>query len=1179
IIRTYYGDNIEVPQLYNIYKIKYDSKTDAKDLAEMIAEDPSVDFAEPNYLVYTMNTTPNDPLYSSQWHFEAVNAPRAWDIVTGDTTQIIGIIDTGVDWDHPDLDDNIWTNWDEIPGNGVDDDGNGYIDDIRGWDFVNNDNDPNDDNSHGTHVAGIAAAEGDNGIGVSGMAWNARILPVKMLQSSGSGNSSDLASAITYAADNGATVINMSLGSYGESMTVKTALENAYAYAVLVAAAGNDERCICSECLGCGTMYPACYSFVIGVEATTQSGVRASFSNYDPSGPIVAGNPFGHNYELKAPGVGIYSTFPNGNYNSLNGTSMAAPIIAGAIALMKEHDPTQSTEQIFAKLIQGANNGILDIYNSLNYILIPDLYFVEYTLIDTLPGCDNDGIADAGENIQIYLDVRNAGGWADSVWSKIRFGQFEDTTTANILDSTSYIGDISAHATLTGELDHFYIKIDSNVVNDRDIVFEYEIGCSNSSNKLNGQIILTIQNGAELLGIMDSTLTLTPDKLWIINGSFKVGNNGILNILPNTTLILNQPLVLQGKVNSLGKKDSLIHIYGPSHIEHENSEGTESIYTSTVFSDFSITRVLLRPYHSEFYFCKFINNTSNEMISFANHCIFKNCEFVDNHVNLLIDQSSDHFVTLNNCNFDNNKNGINYSENAIIKNCNISRIYNNNNVGYIKDKEDIQLTNNNFLTSNNINVLEAGYQASTNYLYHENNYWGTNDPIKINNKIYDFFEDATLPQVIYQPILFQPSDSAHGCVWKFEIDGIDPQDSILGPIGVGIYQFDVFFNKCMDTAYAPLLSFGVRDPHTQHFVSDNASWSADSSIWTAYYTIGLETGDGMNYIRVSGAVDTAGFDIPVEDNERFTFVIQAAGAASINFIAIPGIGKVELEWPEAATEDILGYNMYRMLKLTDSTYSDTFLINNELITDTIYTDYAVIPDSTYKYLYKIVGTDLVESDFSKAVSAIPFDAANGDANGDLSVNVLDITTIVSYMLNQNPTPFIFDAADVNGDNTINVLDIIGVVQLISGGKSVPISKLIGWNNDAAVIFLKEDMIRLRSKENIAALQFELFGENLDQLKLFCKLEGFEFAHAVSGDKIICVLYSFKEIEILGGLRDILKIERNEATLEWGDIIAGDLNGDYVPVYKEIEQRLDSDDITFTAHPNPFDQSTLISYSI
>jgi len=380
------------------------------------------------------------------------------------------------------LDDNIWTNWNEIPDNGIDDDNNGYIDDTRGWDYINNDNDPNDDNSHGTHVAGIAAAEGNNEIGICGVAFNSRIMPVKMLQSSGSGNSSDLAIAIEYASDNGATVINMSLGSYGESLTVKSVLENAYAGtgsgggSMLVAAAGNDRKKLVQEGMPAGNMFPACYSFIIGVQATGQSGGLADFSNVDPSGPIEYRNQWGYQYEMRAPGTTIISCKPSGSYWSKNGTSMASPEITGAVALIRQHSPGDSGEEIFAKLIQGSNSGLVNISNSLGITLVPNLVYVDYVIVDTLPGCDGDGVVDAGENIQVYFIVKNAGGLVDSVWSKIRFAPFEDTAVATIIDSTSYIGDISTYATMTGLLDPLEIHIDPTTVNNRDIMFQLEIG-------------------------------------------------------------------------------------------------------------------------------------------------------------------------------------------------------------------------------------------------------------------------------------------------------------------------------------------------------------------------------------------------------------------------------------------------------------------------------------------------------------------------------------------------------------------------------------------------------------------------------------------------------------------------------------------------------------------------------
>lgn len=214
---------------------------------------------------------------------------------TGDANSVIGILDTGVDWQHPDLAANIWENIQEIPDNGQDDDGNGLIDDIRGWDYINNDNNPTDDNSHGTHVADIVAAVGNNGIGIAGANWNAKIMPIKVFQSSGKGDAATIAKGITYAANKGATVINMSFGSGAVSLTMKNALASAYATAVLVASAGNDGMPI-GPCAGCGPIYPGAFSFVLGVEANKQvpaacgSGeapiIRACFSNSDQDGPV-----------------------------------------------------------------------------------------------------------------------------------------------------------------------------------------------------------------------------------------------------------------------------------------------------------------------------------------------------------------------------------------------------------------------------------------------------------------------------------------------------------------------------------------------------------------------------------------------------------------------------------------------------------------------------------------------------------------------------------------------------------------------------------------------------------------------------------------------------------------------------------------------------------------------------
>jgi len=1190
-IRDFKGKEIEVLQLFNIYKLIVHEETDIEKAIKEFEKEPTVDYAEPNYLFYTMETYPDDPYYTggSQWYIDEVEAPAAWDSTTCDTSQIIAVIDTGVDWDHPDLDANIWNNNDEIPGNSIDDDGNGYVDDIHGWDYVNDDNDPNDDNSHGTHVVGIAAAESNNGIGITGIAWNARIMPVKTLQSSGAGSSSDIASAIEYAYNNEATVINMSLGSYGESMTVKTALENAYAYSVLVAAAGND---------GCkvdppyppwppyAPMYPACYGFVIGVEATTQAGGKAGFSNFDPSGPFVAANAYGHNYEIKAPGVNIYSTFPNGNYNSLNGTSMASPIVAGAVALMKSYNPAQSTEQLFARLIQGADNGILDIGSSLDYELVPDLHYVEYTLVDTLPGCDSDGIADAGETVEIYLAVKNSGGWADSVWSKLRFGAFEDTTVADIEDSTSYIGDISAYATLTGVLDPFRVSIDPDVVNNRDIVFEYEIGAANHSS-FTGELIITVQNGFEIGGVILENTVYTPDKMYILTNNLRIAEGCTLTIKPGTTIKFNpeKQIDIRGSFISNGTPDSMITFTRNQSELGKGLYSRNSTDSSLIDISYSVFKYQLVAF----------DGWAPRSKILIKDCIFEYCGISSayTYFSLYGGYSNEKYLYRNN--FHNNEGVIRFAQSYyypqhVIKH----NIFTNNTTEYsipiVLSNEITTYINKLTINYNSIfsNYVEQedreinlAVQGEESYINVTENYWGRADSSNIQSTIFDFYNNASYPCAIFSPFLTQPSDSAHSIVYKVNINDVlinkydNPYNSPtgLGIVGCENLKFDVYFNRAMDPDYEPFLTFGVREPYTQHIVQDNSSWSADSTVWTAYYDVGLETGDGINTIRVANARDMDHFEIPIED-QRFEFVIQAAGAASIEFIATAGIGKVDLEWPIAETDDVLGYNMYRYENITDSTFSDTTLINEILITDSTYTDFNVIPDTTYHYLYKIVGTDMVESDFSKVVTAVPFSAANGDANGDLSVNVLDITSIVAYMLNQDPQPFLFDAADVNYDGSINVLDIIGVVNIILGSKPA-----IYASTESATIRLKDNVLELESTGNVAGLQFELTGNNLEEIKLISQMEGFELATSIKNERLIGIIYNLTGKTLPKGIISLVEIE-SDHKIELSKVIAGNYIGTSLQITIDDGSMLIPDRfIMHQNYPNPFKNTTKIEYAL
>ena len=310
-----------------------------------------VEYVEPDYIVYALEI-PNDPDFTKLWGlnnegqsggiYDAdIDAPEAWNKEKGKKDIIVSIIDTGIDYDHPDLKANIWKNTDEIPGNGIDDDHNGYVDDYYGWDFANNDNNPIDDNDHGTHVAGTIGAVGNNGRGVVGVNWRVRLMALKFLNADGSGSTSDAVKAIIYAVDNGANILSNSWGGSGNSRALKEAIEYAYQKGVLfVAAAGNESRNNDVH-----PNYPSNYDVenVIAVAATDDRDQLATFSNY---GPITV--------DLAAPGVAIYSTVTGNRYKYFSGTSMATPHVSGAAALVWAYYLPRANSQFVKYKLFGA---------------------------------------------------------------------------------------------------------------------------------------------------------------------------------------------------------------------------------------------------------------------------------------------------------------------------------------------------------------------------------------------------------------------------------------------------------------------------------------------------------------------------------------------------------------------------------------------------------------------------------------------------------------------------------------------------------------------------------------------------------------------------------------------------------------------------------------------------------
>jgi subtilisin family serine protease len=306
--------------------------------AEALGRDDDVLYAEPNYLFRT-SVMPNDPGFGPAWGLSKVSAPAAWDVTVGSGAVTVAVVDTGVAAAHPDLAPNIWANPGET-ANGADDDGNGKVDDLHGWNLVGDNANPDDDNGHGTHVAGTIGARGNDGYGVPGVAWNVKLMSLKAADSRGALTSTRIADAFSYACGEGARIVNGSFGGPNFSSTVKAAID-ACPTTLFVFAAGND-----GVNNDASPRYPCSYASpnIVCVGATNQPDNLASFSN---RGPV--------SVDLAAPGVDIVSTVPGNDWHWFSGTSMAAPHVAGAAALVASHRPALSAVELRNALLNGVD--------------------------------------------------------------------------------------------------------------------------------------------------------------------------------------------------------------------------------------------------------------------------------------------------------------------------------------------------------------------------------------------------------------------------------------------------------------------------------------------------------------------------------------------------------------------------------------------------------------------------------------------------------------------------------------------------------------------------------------------------------------------------------------------------------------------------------------------------------
>ncbi|MCB9100053.1 MAG: S8 family serine peptidase [Anaerolineales bacterium] len=396
----------------HIFHLKLPPNLTVNEVIPQIESSPLVEYVTPNGLYY-LDVTPNDPQGSQLWGLHNfgqsggtvdadIDALEAWDITTGSNEVVIAVIDSGAQLNHPDLAANLWTNPGEIPNNGIDDDNNGFVDDVHGWDFSSNDNDPSPVGGacggHGTHTAGTIGAVGNNGVGVTGVNWNVKLMPLKAFSivfgSFCSASDADLIAAVDYYTLMGVRISSNSYGGGGFNLAMQDAIRASNS--VFVAAAGNEGSNNDST-----PQYPSNYDLdnIISVAATDRNDNRASFSNYGIN-----------TVDLGAPGVDILSTLPNSKYGNLSGTSMATPHVAGVAGLLLAQDPDLTVYEVKWRILNGVDNiglpvvtgGRLNAFNTLQFGLSQPTVAVDVTPLGST-------VVTPGETILIKVTVTNNG--------------------------------------------------------------------------------------------------------------------------------------------------------------------------------------------------------------------------------------------------------------------------------------------------------------------------------------------------------------------------------------------------------------------------------------------------------------------------------------------------------------------------------------------------------------------------------------------------------------------------------------------------------------------------------------------------------------------------------------------------------------------------------------------------
>lgn len=1051
------------------YKTFYEATTseDVWATVDKLSDNENILSAEPDFVWEKTDTTTvaaTDEEINAETHFPCMDVTGVWKDCFDPAKKeapgkgtVVAVIDTGVDYTHKDLADNIWVNEGEIPGNGIDDDGNGYVDDVHGVDFVEGDSDPMDEHGHGTHVAGIIAMTPGNGGGV-GVAYGAKIMCVRAGQANGSFASTDIAKAIKYAADNGADVINMSFGGTGRSYLVESALQDAFPSCVLVAAAGNDGLPTTDAkqagYLFTEDIYPAGYKYVIGVMATDNNKSLAYFSNWD----FKEGS--GCEYEMAAPGVGIYSTLPGNRYACWSGTSMATPNVAAAAAILRSKYTDKSkysSRYIMGQLCSATTSRAygfrsypeLNIRDSLTRQAHPNLTLDEvYTLDyqDVSSANNGDGIAQPGETIDMGVAVWNRWGAATDVTVKV--DAISDGGVANkyveFINDEVKLSDVGTFASvnngftytdekLTGISNPIRFKIKEGTPNDIQITFNFTITAKNGLDEKDTVVYtikpkptytLTVQNGIALSGIINEDMTLTNDKLWILENNVLIPEGVTVTVEPGTRIQFwsadpnnkygasaNVYLQVEGRFIAEGTEEQPIEMYPGKGFE-DNAVTITGTKNDNYYKD---SGLLDDDYVEKYASLKYVNIYNANYTSYSalkgrpfnvtiiDHCNFMyNCSFsfgtlyaksiANSHFSNMSMKYQNYGIEANDITttlFDNYDNQRVYPYDLFEKNVALNYHGKKDEEPSIRVGASVRHYNllfannailNSFYLNNYDNIRAIGsFDASDNRTTFDisGNYWGTTNPDLVKVQCYDADWNVSKNDLIQEPYITLDDDMSEIYPFVTEAYLTDKDGNRIDKVsGAQTVKMHVKFNRDMASDVQPMVTYGGSEPYTDFAVSGD--W-ANAREWVSEFKIDPYIDLGTMYIRVKGAA--AADDkwlVTGTDWGRFKFEITNSSAQSMSLTGEGQLGKNFLSWMQDDYDTLAGYNIYRATKYDADKKPEkqnfTRVNKSVLNADELsFIDENVRAGTDYYYYFTVVDTDLNESKASNVISCCPLE--------------------------------------------------------------------------------------------------------------------------------------------------------------------------------------------------------------